>query len=338
MNKNVLITGGAGYIGSHTVVALHKAGYTPIIVDNYSNSSADVIDKINEITGTKITVYHADITDAAKLQEIWQQELPESVIHFAAYKAVGESIQRPLSYYKNNIDGLLSVLSCMQKYDTKHIVFSSSCTVYGEPDVCPVTEQTPQKPATSPYGATKQICERILQDQAQATPNIRSIALRYFNPVGAHPSAKIGELPNGTPNNLVPYLTQAVAGLRGPLTVFGNDYDTPDGTCIRDFIHVMDLADAHVASLQYLSTSDVPYDTLNIGTGKGNSVTELISAFESATGQKVPYSVGPRRSGDIVKIWADTTKSKSLLHWEPKYTLQDSMRDSWAWQMALGKR
>ncbi len=338
MSKRVLVTGGAGYIGSHTVVALHKAGYTPIIVDNYTNSSASVIDKINEITGTKVIVYQADITDTAKLQEIWQAEAPDSVIHFAAYKAVGESMQQPLMYYKNNIEGLLSVLSCMQKYGTKHIVFSSSCTVYGEPDVCPVTEQTPQKPATSPYGATKQMCERILQDQAQATTDIRIMALRYFNPVGAHPGAKIGELPNGTPNNLVPYLTQAVAGLRGPLTVFGNDYDTPDGTCMRDFIHVMDLADAHVASLSYLSATNSQFTALNIGTGNGNSVAELIATFESVTGQKVPYTVGPRRSGDVVKIWADTAKSKELLNWVPKYTLQDSMRDSWAWQVALGTR
>lgn len=336
MGKKILVTGGAGYIGSHTVVALHNAGYTPIIVDNYNNSSADVIDKINEITGDKVTVYQADITDTAKLQEIWQAEAPDSVIHFAAYKAVGESMQQPLKYYQNNIGGLLSVLDCVQKYGTKDIVFSSSCTVYGDPDECPVTEQTPQKPATSPYGATKQMCERILQDQAAANPTLRIMALRYFNPVGAHPSAKIGELPNGTPNNLVPYLTQAVAGLRGPLTVFGNDYDTSDGTCVRDFIHVMDLADAHVASLRYLSAANDAFTALNVGTGNGNSVTELITAFEAATGQKVPYTVGPRRSGDVVKIWADTSKSKELLNWIPKYTLQDSMRDSWAWQVALG--
>lgn len=338
MAKKVLVTGGAGYIGSHTAVALAEAGYTPIIVDDYSNSSPDVIDKLKDITKTDIINYEVDITDQNKLQDIWQKEQPDYVIHFAAKKAVGESVQQPLAYYRNNIDGLLSVLECMQKFGTKNIVFSSSCTVYGEPDECPVTEQTPQKPATSPYGATKQMCERILQDQAVAQKDIKVMALRYFNPVGAHPSGKIGELPNGIPNNLVPYLTQATAGLRGPLTVFGNDYDTPDGYCVRDFIHVMDLADAHVASLKYLDSASSSLTALNVGTGKGNSVMELIAAFEKATGQKVPYTVGPRREGDVIKIWADTTLSKDALKWSPKRTLQDSMHDSWNWQLALGKK
>ncbi len=338
MSKKVLVTGGAGYIGSHTVVALIEADYTPIIVDNYENSTPDVINKIKEIVQTNIVNYTADITDKQKLQDIWQKEQPDYVIHFAAYKAVGESVRQPLSYYQNNIDGLLSVLECMQKFGTKNIVFSSSCTVYGEPDECPVTEQTPQKPATSPYGATKQMCERILQDQAIAQTDIRIMALRYFNPVGAHPSSKIGELPNGTPNNLVPYLTQATAGLRDPLTIFGNDYDTPDGYCIRDFIHVMDLADAHVASLKYLDYASSNFTALNVGTGNGSSVMDLITAFETATRQKVPYTIGPRREGDVIKIWADTSLSKDALKWSPKRTLQDSMRDSWNWQLALGKK
>lgn len=335
MIKKVLVTGGAGYIGSHTVVSLVEAGYEPIIVDNYSNSSPTVIEALQQITNTKLKVYDSDVTDRQAMSDIWQKEAPDAVIHFAAYKAVGESVQKPLVYYKNNLEGLIVVLEQMQASGTKHIVFSSSCTVYGEPDSCPVTEQTPQQPATSPYGATKQMCERILQDTAHAE-DVRIMALRYFNPVGAHESAKIGELPNGTPNNLVPFLTQATAGLRGPLTVFGNDYDTPDGTCVRDFIHVMDLADAHVKSLLYLEKSDDKFTALNVGTGNGNSVMELITAFESATGQKVPYTIGSRREGDVVKIWADASHAKQVLNWQPSRTLQDSMRDAWEWQKTLG--
>ena len=338
MNKKVLVTGGAGYIGSHTVVALYEAGYIPVIVDNYQNSSPDVIQKINTITGKKVATYNLDICGLHSLSEVWEKEQPDFVIHFAAYKAVGESVAEPLLYYRNNVVGLLNVLECVQRYGTKGIVFSSSCTVYGEPDQCPVTEQTPQKPATSPYGATKQMCERILQDQAIAQKDSRIMALRYFNPVGAHPSSQIGELPNGTPNNLVPYLTQATAGLRDPLTIFGNDYDTPDGTCVRDFIHVMDLADAHVASLHYLQSTTQAFTALNVGTGNGTSVMQLITAFQEATGQKAPYIMGPRRDGDVIKIWADTSLSQKVLGWSPKRTLQDSMRDSWNWQVALGAR
>jgi UDP-glucose 4-epimerase len=338
MNKKVLVTGGAGYIGSHTVVALHEAGYTPVIIDNYENSSPDVIKRINDITSKDTATYELDACNLHALSEVWEKESPDYVIHFAAKKAVGESVAEPLLYYRNNIVSLLNVLECAQRYNTKSVVFSSSCTVYGDPDTCPVTEKTPEKPATSPYGATKQMCERILKDFVFAHSDSNVIALRYFNPVGAHPSAKIGELPNGTPNNLVPYLTQATAGLRGPLTVFGNDYDTPDGTCIRDFIHVMDLAEAHVASLSYLNSAKESFTALNIGTGKGNSVMELITAFETATGQKVPYSTGPRRAGDVIKIWADTTLSRELLNWTPKRTLEDSMRDSWNWQKALDNK
>lgn len=338
MNNKVIVTGGAGYIGSHTVVSLLEAGFEPIIIDNYANSSARVIDALEEITGKGVVVYELDVTNSTALEAVWKKEQPSYVIHFAAYKAVGESVEKPTEYYRNNLDGLLSVVECMKKYGTKNLVFSSSCTVYGEPDECPVTETSPQKPATSPYGATKQMCERILEDMARANADMRIIALRYFNPVGAHPSAKIGELPNGTPNNLVPFLTQAVAGLRGELTVFGNDYDTPDGTCVRDFIHVMDLADAHVASLRYLTKTHRSFSALNIGTGKGNSVMELIEAFQKVTGEKVPYKIGSRRAGDVVRVWADASHSTKELGWHPKRTLEDSMRDSWAWQQALNDK
>jgi UDP-glucose 4-epimerase len=338
MNNKVIVTGGAGYIGSHTVVSLLEAGFEPIIIDNYANSSASVVESLREITGKNVPVYELDVTDTMALDTVWKKEQPSYVIHFAAYKAVGESVEKPTEYYRNNLDGLLSVIECMKKYGTKNLVFSSSCTVYGEPDECPVTEASPQKPATSPYGATKQMCERILEDTAIADTDMRIIALRYFNPVGAHPSAKIGELPNGTPNNLVPFLTQAVAGLRGELTVFGNDYDTSDGTCVRDFIHVMDLADAHVASLQYLAKTNKSFSALNIGTGKGNSVMELIEAFQRATGEKVPFKIGPRRAGDVVRVWADASLSTQALSWRPTRTLEDSMRDAWAWQQSLSNK
>ncbi len=332
----ILVTGGAGFIGSHTVVALHQAGFTPIIIDNFSNSTPAVIDALKDLTTPDLAFYEGDVLDKSFMLKIITAEKPQAVIHFAAKKAVGESVAQPLSYYRGNIDGLLTVLECMNESDIKSIVFSSSCTVYGEPDHCPVTELTPQKPATSPYGATKQMCERILEDVTGAH-NLNAIALRYFNPVGAHPSAKIGELPLGTPSNLVPFLTQAVAGLREPLTVFGNDYDTPDGTCIRDFIHVMDLAEAHVAAVSH-ATNTAGFDAINIGSGKGNSVSELITSFENVTGQKVPYSFGPRRPGDVVKIWADATKAKNVLHWQTSRTLDDSMRDAWHWQQTIGKK
>ncbi len=337
MDNKVLVTGGAGYIGSHTVISLIEAGFEPIIIDNYANSSASVIEALRDITKKRITTYEVDVTDTVALNSVWEKERPSHVIHFAAYKAVGESVEKPVEYYRNNLDGLLAIIESMKKYGTKSLVFSSSCTVYGEPDECPVTEASPQKPATSPYGATKQMCERILEDAASAYSDMRIVALRYFNPVGAHPSAKIGELPNGTPNNLVPFLTQAVAGLRGELTVFGDDYDTPDGTCVRDFIHVMDLADAHVASLKYLAKTTKQFSALNIGTGVGHSVMELIETFQKVTGEKVPFKIGGRRAGDVVRVWADASMSMQELSWHPKRKLEDSMKDAWAWQLALSK-
>ncbi len=333
--KNILVTGGAGFIGSHTVVALHQTGFTPIIIDNFSNSTPAVIDALKDLTTPDLAFYEGDVLDKSFMSKIMTLQKPQAVIHFAAKKAVGESVTQPLSYYRGNVDGLLTVLECMNESGIKSIVFSSSCTVYGEPEQCPVTELTPQKPATSPYGATKQMCERILEDATRAH-SLHAIALRYLNPVGAHPSAKIGELPLGTPSNLVPFLTQAVAGLRGPLTVFGNDYDTPDGTCVRDFIHVMDLAEAHVSAVTY-AINTAGFDAINIGSGKGNSVSELIASFEKVTGQKVPYSFGPRRPGDVVKIWANASKAKKQLDWQTKRTLDDSMRDAWHWQQALPK-
>lgn len=339
----VLVTGGAGYIGSHTVVSLVEAGHEPVIVDNFDNSERSVITTLRDMTQKELASYEGDAADTAFLQSVWDAEHPDAVIHFAAYKAVGESVAQPLKYYQNNLGSLLAVLHVMKQNNCSKIVFSSSCTVYGQPDTCPVTEATPQKPAESPYGATKQMCERILQDAAQAEPTastapLRSIALRYFNPVGAHPSSRIGEPPLGTPNNLVPYLTQATAGLREPLTVFGNDYPTPDGTCIRDFIHVVDLAEAHVAALTYVDTAESGFTAVNIGTGTGRSVSELIAAFQEATGEKVPYKFGPRRAGDVVEVWADASNAEKLLGWKASRSLADSMRDAWNWQLALKKR
>ncbi|CAN5458354.1 UDP-glucose 4-epimerase GalE [soil metagenome] len=330
----VLVTGGAGFIGSHTVIALFEAGHTPILVDNFSNSLPSVVDTLREMTTQELVFYEGDASDAIFLQKVWDSEKPEAVIHFAAKKAVGESVADPLLYYRANLGSLQAILETMCTNDCTKLVFSSSCTVYGEPDECPVTEKTPQKPAESPYGATKQMCERIIEDTSKATL-LTAIALRYFNPVGAHPSSMIGELPLGMPNNLIPVLTQATAGLRDPLIVYGTDYETPDGTCIRDFIHVMDLAEAHVAALAYLDTTDQHFTVLNIGSGTGNSVQELIDTFEKVNGIKVPHTLGPRRPGDIVKIWADASKAKETLGWQSKRLLEDSMRDAWNWQLHL---
>ncbi len=332
----ILVSGGAGYIGSHTVVALSEAGYEAVIVDSLVNSSEDVMLRLEKITGQKVKFYRADCVDENALNQIISKEgRIAGVIHFAAFKAVGESVEKPLLYYHNNIGSLLAVLRVMEKSGIDNLVFSSSCTVYGMPDKLPVTEQTPFKPAESPYGQTKQICEDILQNVAKAG-NPRTIALRYFNPVGAHESALIGELPLGVPNNLVPFITQTAAGMRKELTVFGDDYDTADGSCIRDFIHVMDLAEAHVAALSRLfSEEGDACEVFNIGTGKGNSVLELISTFEQVSGKQLPYKIGSRRPGDISKIYADVTKAKQVLGWEAKRTLSESLLSSWRWQQTL---
>lgn len=339
--KKILVTGGAGYIGSHTVVALAEANYTPIIIDNFSNAEKSVITALGKIIGEPVKFYEGDCTDVQFMEQVFSFEKDiEGVIHFAAYKAVGESVQEPLKYYENNVYSLILLLKMMQQAKIKNLVFSSSCTVYGEPDALPVTEAFPKKPATSPYGNTKQICEEIIEDVCKKgidNSGLKAVSLRYFNPVGAHASSLIGELPLGIPNNLVPFVTQTAAGLREKITVFGDDYDTPDGTCIRDYIHVVDLANAHVKALSYLQeqNEEVFYDVFNIGTGQGNSVMELIQAFEKVSGEKLNYEIGARREGDVEKVYANVDKANNKLHWHVEHSLEDSLRDSWNWQKKL---
>jgi len=333
--KKILVTGGTGYIGSHTTVELQQAGYDVVIIDNLSNSNIGVLDGIEKITGIRPEFVEGDITDYTTVDRLFTEHPGiQGIINFAASKAVGESVKKPLLYYRNNLVGLMNLLECMPKHGVKGIVFSSSCTVYGEPDKNPIDETAPIKPATSPYGNTKQISEEIITDYIRSGAPIKSILLRYFNPVGAHPSALIGELPNGVPNNLVPFLTQAAAGIRKQLTVFGNDYNTPDGSCIRDYIDVVDLAKAHVTAMQrMLSKEDTdPVEIFNLGTGRGLSVLELINAFEKATGVPVPHVIGERREGDIEKIWAEPTKANTVLGWKAEADIEDTMRHAWAWQ------
>lgn len=334
----ILVTGGAGFIGSHTVVALVEAGFEPVIVDDFSNSEPTVLDGIRKILGRDVTFYDADCNDADALNRIFDQESITGVIHFAAFKAVGESVQQPLKYYRNNLGSTMLLLDLMCQHQVHNLVFSSSCTVYGQPEHLPVTELTPRLPAQSPYGNTKAICEDIIRDTAYAVAPLKALALRYFNPIGAHPSAEIGELPRGVPGNLVPFLTQTAAGKRASLTVFGDDYNTPDGTCVRDFIHVMDLAEAHVQALTLLNQTneDASYDIFNIGTGHGASVLELIKTFESVNGVKLNYTLGPRREGDIEQIYADVTKANRDLGWQARRSLADALKDAWHWQQKLG--
>ncbi len=334
--KKILITGGAGYIGSHTAVSLFKSGWQPIIIDNLINSKISAIEGIEEIIQNKITFYQGDCADKDLLNTIFNEHEISGVIHFAAYKAVGESTQVPLKYYLNNVGSLLTLLETMEEHQVKSLVFSSSCTVYGQPDVLPVKESTPRKEAESPYGNTKKVCEDILLDYIHSGAAAKIISLRYFNPIGAHPSAKIGELPLGVPANLIPFITQTAAGIRESLTVFGDSYDTPDGTCIRDYIHVMDLADAHVKAMDYIfKQEDNFYDIFNVGTGNGNTVMEVIQSFEKVTGLKLNYKIGPKRPGDIEKVWASTEKINQLLNWYPKNNLEDALKDAWAWQLSL---
>ena len=338
MGKRILITGGAGYIGSHTVVELFNAGYEPIIIDNLSNSSISVLDGIKAITKVPPTYENIDCKDYNSLERFFEKHQDmKAIAHFAAYKSVGESVSKPISYYRNNIVSLLNLLQLMPDFGIKNIVFSSSCTVYGQPDELPVTEQSPIKPATSPYGSTKQMCETILADVAVANPDMNSIILRYFNPIGAHPSAEIGELPNGIPNNLLPYITQTAAGIREKLRVFGNDYNTPDGSCIRDYINVVDLAKAHVVAIDRLieGQNKKNIEFFNLGTGNGSSVLEILNGFEKATGVKVPYEIVERRAGDIEKVWADTTFANNELGWKTEVSLEDSLRSAWNWQKKL---
>ncbi len=330
--KAILVTGGLGYIGSHTIIELIQNGYEPIIVDDLSNTNIDVLKRIETISQKKCVFYEINICDKNALIEVFNQHQIESVIHFAAFKAVGESVEQPLKYYKNNIGGLISLLEVMQEKKVKNIVFSSSCTVYGEPDSCPVNEDSLIKKANSPYGNTKQIGEEILSE----INFLNVVALRYFNPIGAHKTALIGELPLGVPNNLMPYITQTAAGLRPCLTVFGNNYNTQDGTCIRDYIHVVDLADAHVKALQFIENHpNNQFNTFNIGTGEGYSVLEIINAFETENNVKLNFQIGERRSGDVEKVWADNQKAQKLLNWKAKHTLKDMVISAWEWQKSL---
>lgn len=339
MQNNILVTGGAGFIGSHTVVSLAEAGFNPIIVDDFSNSEPSVLAGLEEILGRKLTCHQVDCNHYPAMRQILRDEKISGVIHFAAFKAVGESMQEPLAYYRNNLGSLFTLIDAMLSEGISNLIFSSSCTVYGEPEHSPVTEETPVKPATSVYGNTKQMGEEILRD-VTAAKNLKGISLRYFNPIGAHPSSLIGELPRGIPGNLVPFVTQTAAGLRPALTIFGNDYPTPDGTCIRDFIHVMDLAEAHVAALKYSINNTNPslYDTFNLGTGLGNTVLELVKTFEKVSGSPLPYTIGPRRAGDIVAVWADVKKSQSLLGWKAHRSLESALQDAWNWQLQLATR
>jgi UDP-glucose 4-epimerase len=307
-----------------------------VVVDNLSNSNRDVEDRIKEITGKHFTTYIADICDDTELSAIFEKESIDAVIHFAAYKAVGESVQQPIKYYENNIGGMISLLSCMRKHSVKAMVFSSSCTVYGDSKASPITETHPIVDAISPYGTTKIIGEQLLQDITQHT-KIKGVSLRYFNPVGAHPSALIGELPIGIPSNLVPFITQTAAGIREELTIFGNDYNTPDGTNIRDYIHVVDLAKAHVKSLKHLNSTESSIDYINLGTGHGFSVLEVVKAFEQSTGEKLAYKFGDKRPGDVEQIWADNRKAKAVLDWECEYTLEQMMSSAWEWQNTINR-
>ena len=334
----ILVTGGLGYIGSHTVVELQSQGHEVIVIDNLSNTRLSVLDGITSITDIKPIFYNIDLTDKTKTNQFFEihKDLG-GVIHFAAYKAVGESVSDPLKYYENNLFSLINILNNLKEKQLSNFIFSSSCTVYGESSVQPITESAPVLKAESPYGNTKQIGEEIIQDFCKSQPSFKAIALRYFNPIGAHASAKIGELPLGIPQNLVPYITQTAAGIREQLQVYGNDYPTPDGTCIRDCIHVVDLAKAHVKALEVLAEHKTHknFDFFNLGTGKGSSVLEVVKTFEKVTGKPLNYKIAPRREGDIITAFADTKKAKKGLGWETKLNLEEALASSWKWQQNL---
>lgn len=340
MKQTILVTGGTGFIGSHTVVELQQAGYNVVIVDNLSNSRADVVDGIESITGVRPAFEQVDCQDLAALANVFDKYSDISgVIHFAASKAVGESVQKPLTYYRNNITSLINILELMQRHEVKGIIFSSSCTVYGQPSVehLPVTEDAPIQKALSPYGNTKQINEEIIQDFIHSGAAVKAVILRYFNPIGAHPSALIGELPIGVPMNLIPFVTQTAAGIRKQLKIFGNDYGTPDGTCIRDYIYVCDLAKAHVKAMERVlgNENTDAVEVFNIGTGRGVSTLEVVEGFERATGVKVNWEYAPRREGDIEKVWADPAKANTVLGWKAETSLDDTLRSAWKWQLRL---
>ena len=335
MNKrSVLVTGGAGYIGSHTTVELIEAGYEVIVVDNFSNSDSSSLEGVAKITGVRPTFIEGDCCDKEFMRSLFERYDFDSVIHFAAYKAVGESVAEPMKYYRNNIVSFVTILELMAEYGRHNILFSSSATVYGDAEVLPVTELTPRKPATSPYGQTKQMAEDILRDMVAATEGLNGIALRYFNPIGAHPSALIGELPRGVPNNLVPYVTQTAAGIRECLSIFGGDYPTADGSCLRDYIDVVDLARAHVVAIARMAEgkNKERYEVFNIGTGSPVSVFELVKGFEEANNLMLNYKVAPRRAGDVVAVWADTTLANNELGWRAERNLSDTLKSAWAWE------
>ena len=335
MSTKILVTGGTGYIGSHTTVELQKSGYDVVIVDNLSNSSLDVLDNIEKITGKKPDFEEFDLADREKTDDFFRRNKDiVAIIHFAAFKAVGESVQKPLFYYRNNLVSLMNLLECQINYNIPNMVFSSSCTVYGQPEILPVTEQTPRKDAESPYGNTKRISEDILQETISVNPQLKGIALRYFNPIGAHHSALIGELPLGVPQNLVPFITQTAAGLRDELKIFGNDYNTSDGSAVRDYINVVDLANAHVSAIKRLleKKNKKSYEVFNLGTGTGLSVLEVVTGFEKATGLKLNYKIVDRRPGDVEKIWADTTLANEELGWKAEKGLEETLLSSWNWE------
>lgn len=341
MKKRILVTGGTGYIGSHTVVELQKSGYEVIIIDNLSNSRADVVDSIEQVSGIRPVFVQLDCLDYTGLDALFTQYPNiEGIIHFAASKAVGESVQKPLLYYRNNLVSLINLLELMPKHNIGGIIFSSSCTVYGQPDILPVTEAAPTKIAESPYGNTKQVNEEIVRDTIASGSPINAILLRYFNPIGAHPTALLGELPNGVPQNLVPFLTQTAIGIREQLSVFGNDYNTPDGSCIRDYINVVDLAKAHVVAMNRIieKKQEEKVEVFNIGTGIGLSVLELIHAFEAATGVPLNHKIVGRRAGDIEKVWANPERANNILGWKAETTIEDTLKSAWSWQLKLREK
>ncbi len=339
--QKILVTGGTGYIGAHTVVELYESGYEAVIVDNFSNSSPDVLLGIEQIIGKPPIFFEADCSDYHSFANVFKT-FPDirAAIHFAAFKAVGESVEKPVEYYKNNINSLINLIDLMRGREDSSIVFSSSCTVYGQPDHLPVSENAPLQPATSPYGNTKQICEEILRDCALSLKGkLKVVSLRYFNPIGAHPSSLIGELPRGVPQNLLPFITQTAAGVRKELSVFGDDYNTPDGSCIRDYIYVCDLAKAHILALDRLisgrSEMEGDMEYYNLGTGQGISVLQMVSLFEKATGIKIPYKIAERRAGDVEKVWADPSKANNMLGWKAVTPIDDVLRSAWKWEKKL---
>lgn len=327
----VLLSGGAGYIGSHTAIELRSAGHDVVIVDNFSNSKPEVLRRLEKITGAPFAFHCADVCDKAAMDKIFAGEKPEAIIHFAGYKAVGESVEKPLEYYRNNLDSTLTLLELMRKYGVHNIVFSSSATVYGAPDSVPINESAAVGRCTNPYGWTKYMIEIILKDACRADPALSAVLLRYFNPIGAHESGLIGEDPQGIPNNLMPYITQVASGRLEKLHIFGNDYDTPDGTGVRDYIHVVDLARGHVCAIKY-AAENKGADVINLGTGKGYSVLEMVKTFSEVSGVNIPYEINARRVGDIAECYADPTKAKEKLGWVAEKNLRDMCRDSWRWQ------